>query len=122
MNKRKRWAVGVACGLVVGVVAFSVCDFLFKLSADVHDTNYLSPDEAYTATLHNVNTGAAGSYSQALLRRTTENKEMVLVDGGWEFVDRVEWRDSKTLVVTTGLEGKPDPIWPKSWQGIKIVL
>ncbi len=91
--------VGAACVLAAGAVFTIGSFFLFGPPADVHDTKVLSPDGAYTATLHEVNTGAAGSYSQALLRKTAEDKEVILVDGGWGFVNRVKWRSSQTLIV-----------------------
>ena len=113
----------VSCGLVIGGTALVVGRFFLSgLPADVHDTVSVSPDGIYTATLHNVNTGAAGSYCQALLRRTDANsKSVVLVDGGYNFMDKVEWGNKDVLTVTTGLESPPDPSWPKSWQGVKIV-
>lgn len=113
-----------ASGIFVGGVAF-ICWQLSQFDligpGVAHDTVTVSPDGTYTATLHDVDTGAAGSYSQALLRRTDDSgKDTVLVDGGYEFVDKVEWSSGDTLTVTTGLEGRPDPSWPKSWQGVKI--
>ena len=36
-------------------------------------------------------------------------------------MDKVEWGNKDVLTVTTGLESPPDPSWPKSWQGVKIV-
>lgn len=123
MSKRQRISVWAACALLIGGIVF-VCYRMLTLSffpADVKDTTVVSPDGAYIATLHSVNTGAAGSYCQALLRRTAGEKDVVLVDGGWEFVEQMHWRGSETLIVTIGFEGKPDPRWPKSSQGVKIV-
>ncbi len=121
MTKRQSAVIILAaCGIVVGVVILPICRFLFSgLPADVHDTVSLSPDGAYTATLHDVDTGAAGSYCQALLRRTSDKgNETVLVDGGYKFVDKVEWSGNNVLTVT--VETPPDSSWPKSWQGVTI--
>ena len=113
------WCVG---GLVIGWVAF-VCWQLsrFELVGPgvARDTVRLSPTGVYTATLHDVDTGAVGSYCQALLRRTSDKgDEIILVDGGYKFVDKVTWSSGNILTVT--VEGPPDPAWPKSWQGVKI--
>ena len=122
----QQWRVVAWClgGLLVSWVAF-VCWQLSQFDlvgpGVAHDTILLSPDRTYTATLHDVDTGAAGSYCQALLRRTSDkSNETVIVDGGYKFVDEMEWGDGDILTITTNLEGKPDPSWPKSWQGVKI--
>ena len=123
MTKRQSAVTFLAiCGIVVGVAVFPICRLLLAgLPAVVHDTVLVSPDGTYTATLHDVDTGAAGSYCQARLRKTSDkDNETVLVDGGYKFVDKVEWSSSHTLTVTTDLEGPPEPSWPKSWQGVKI--
>lgn len=123
MTKRRLISVWTASALLVGGIAFA-CYYVSRFGffpADVKDTTFVSPDGAHIATLHSVNTGAAGSYCQALLRRTAGGKDVVLVDGGWEFVEQMQWRGSQTLIVTIGFEGKPDASWPKSSQGVKIV-
>ena len=107
MAKRRRIIIRGACALLVGGIAL-VC-------------YGVSPDGVYTATLHSVDTGAAGSYCQALLRRTSGGEEVVLVDGGWKFVEQMQWRGNRTLVVTPDFAGEPDASWPKSWQDVTIV-
>lgn len=123
MNRQKKLAVWIACGIVVSGIAYAcwqISQFNF-FQGVANDTVLLSPDGTYTATLHDVDTGAAGSYCQARLRRTSDkSSETVIVDGGYKFVDKMEWGDGDILTVTTNLEGKPDPSWPKSWQGVKI--
>ena len=74
------------CALVAAAAFTFGYVLLFGLPAEVHNTKVVSPNGAYTATLHEVNTGAAGSYSQALLRRTADDKEVVLV----HLHDRIE--------------------------------
>ena len=120
----KQWRVVAWCtgGLLAGYMAF-VCWQLSQFDligpGVAHDTVCLSPKGVYTATLHDVDTGAAGSYCQALLRRTSDKgNEIILVDGGYKYVDGVKWSSGNTLTVT--VEGPPDPTWPKSWQGVKI--
>ena len=123
MNKRQRIVAWSAGGLTVDWMAVIFCRFaLFGLSAEFHDTTHLSQDGVYQATLHEVNTGAAGSYCQAVIRRTKdEGKGVVLVDGPWQFVSKVQWNSNRVLSVTTGLQGSSDPSWPKSWRDVKIV-
>ena len=123
MNKYQRIVVWSAGGLLLIWAAVTVCHFfLFGLPADVHDTTYLSQDGVYQATLHEVNTGAAGSYCQVLLcRRKDQSESVVLVDGGWGFVSKVVWNSNRVLAVTTGLEGPPDATWPRTWRDVKIV-
>ncbi len=123
MNKRHRIVVWSACGLLVGWMAVTLCRFaLFGLPAEVHDTTCLSQDGVYQATLHEANTGAAGSYCQVVIRRTKdESKGVVLVDGPWEFISKVQWNSRRELSITTCPHSLPDPSLPKSWQDVKIV-
>lgn len=120
----RQWRVVIWCvsGLLVGWVVFTcwqLSQFDLIGPGVAHDTVCLSPKGIYTATLHDVDTGAVGSYCQALLRRTSDKgDEIILVDGGYKFVDRVKWSSGNTLTVT--VEGPLNPSWPKSWQGVKI--
>ncbi len=124
MTKRQRILIGSACLLLSGGIA----DICYRVSQyhlftpEVHDTVSLSPDGVYTATLHSVDTGAAGSYCQALLRKTADkddDKTVILVDGGYRFVDKIEWDSNRKLFVT--LDGPSNYTNPTSWWDIKIV-
>lgn len=124
MAKRRHIIIWSVYTLLVGGIAF-ICYSIsqFRLfTPQVHDTVSVSPNGIYTATLHSVDTGAAGNCCQALLRKTADKDDSItaiLVDGGYKFVDKIEWNGNQTLIVI--LDGPPDATDPKSWQGIKIM-
>lgn len=89
---------------------------------DVKDTPVKSPDGRYTAILHSVDNGTAGSYCQVLLEPAGDSdKREVIADGGWETFDSVQWIGSHRLQIKDGSISPPDPTWKKTWRDVQVV-
>ena len=124
-HKIVRWML---LALLTAGLVFCLCqpwmalDLFSSVTARLNETTFVSPDGHYTAAMQAVDTGAAGSYSAVLLRRSNPfSKETPLAVGGWKFFDRARWTGRRVLSVGYGSDRVPDPSWVRRWRDVTIV-